>query len=128
MKRLVIGAAAAAALAFSAQGWAQQAPPTSPPPGANAPAPPVQSMNRMPAGGRATSERGATGSVTRAHHRRHAVQSAQHTSARGARAGAGDVADQLNRKELSQVQAGGNPTTMNRMSVGGRPTSGGPNQ
>lgn len=76
--------------------------------------------NRMPAGGRATSERGTTHSVTRAHHRRHAVQSARNPSASG-------QANQLNRQELSQLP-GSNPTTMNRMSTGGRATSGGPTQ
>jgi hypothetical protein len=131
MKRFVIGAATVAAIAFYGHSWAQPAPATSPPPGATAPAPPAQSMNRMPAGGRATSERGATGSVTRAHHRRHTAQSARHTSAHGEAGGggAGGTADQLNRQELSQVQVqGGNPTTMNRMPAGGRATSGGPNQ
>lgn len=78
---------------------------------------PVQSMNRMPAGGRATSERG---SAARAHHRRHAVQSAKGSAA-------DNSANQLNRQELSQLQ-GGNPTTMNRMPAGGRATSGGPTQ
>jgi hypothetical protein len=119
MKHLLIGVAAAAALGFAAPVWAQPAPATAPP-GASTPAPPpVQEMNRMPAGGRATSERGHTGSVARAHHRRHAVQAARNPSA-------GDQADQLNRQELSQIQAT-NPTMMNRMSVGGRATSGGPN-
>jgi hypothetical protein len=86
-------------------------------------------MNRMPAGGRATSERGATGSVTRAHHRRHyALHARQTHHASGTAAmGGGGAADQLNRQELGQIQ-GGNPTTMNRMSVGGRATSGGPTQ
>jgi hypothetical protein len=165
MRHLVMTAIAVTAIAVSAPIWAQPAPSTAPPPGANAPAAPVQpmnrmpaggratsergatgsaagqaqpssstalppdvntpaapvqSMNRMPAGGRATSERGATGSVTRAHHRRHAVQSA--------RASSDNTADQLNRQELSQLPGTGNPTTMNRMSVGGRATSGGPNQ
>ncbi len=126
MKRFVIGAATLAAIAFYGQSWAQPAPATSPPPGATAPAPPAQSMNRMPAGGRATSERGATGSVTRTRHRQHTAQSAHHTSGH-ASAGGGGTADQLNRQELSQVQ-GGNPTTMNRMPAGGRATSGGPTQ
>ncbi len=126
MKHLLISATAAAAIAISTPILAQPAPSTAPPPGATAPAPPVQSMNRMPAGGRATSERGATGSVTRAHHRRHAVQSASRQSA-------GDIANQLNQQELSQIQSGnpaatsGNPTTTNRMPAGGRATSGGPN-
>lgn len=120
MKHLFTGIAVAAALAIAAPVWAQN------PNGGNSmgnPAPaaaPVQSMNRMPAGGRATSERGATGSVTRAHHRRHAAQAASAPSA-------GTSADELNRQELSQLQSG-NPTTMNRMSVGGKATSGGPNQ
>lgn len=110
MKHLLTGVAVAAGLAVAAPVWAQNPAPT--------PAPaPVQSMNRMPAGGSATSERG---SGARAHHRRHAVQSAEKSSA-------GSQADQLNRQELSQLQ-GANPTTMNRMSVGGKATSGGPNQ
>jgi hypothetical protein len=110
MKLLLTGVAVAAALVIAAPVWAQNSTPT--------PAPaPVQSMNRMPAGGTATSERG---SGARAHHRRHAAQSAGKSSA-------GSQADQLNRQELSQLQ-GTNPTTMNRMSVGGRATSGGPNQ
>ena len=109
MKHLLSGVAVAAALAIAAPVWAQNPAP--------APAPaPVQSMNRMPAGGSATSERG---SGARAHHRRHAVQSAGKSSA-------GSQADQLNRQELSQLQ-GANPTTTNRMSVGGGATSGGPN-
>ena len=70
----------------------------------------------MPAGGRATSSRG-TGPVPRTHHPRHAVAAARNPSA-------GSQADQLNRQELSQLQ-GTNPTTMNRMSVGGKATSGG---
>jgi hypothetical protein len=117
MKHLTIGTAVVAALAIAAPVWAQPAPSTALP-SASAPAP-VQSMNRMPAGGRATSERGATGSVTRAHHRRHAVQAARKPSA-------GSQADQLNRQELAEIQ-GANPTTTNRMSVGGRATSGGQN-
>ena len=116
MKHLLTGVAVAAALAITAPGWAQNPSGGAPAPAA-APAPaPVQSMNRMPAGGSATSERG---SGARAHHRRHAVQSAGSSSA-------GSQADQLNRQELSQLQ-GTNPTTMNRMSVGGKATSGGPN-
>jgi hypothetical protein len=46
------------------------------------------------------------------------------------------VADQLNQQELARIQSGnqpqggaeGNPTTLNRMPVGGRATSGGPRQ
>ena len=165
MKHLLIGVAAVAALAISAPARSQPAPSTTLP-GTNVPAPtapsalPSQmnrmptggratsnrgmgtatgattgvntpagavgagaypsSIHRMPAGGRATSERGSTGSVVHAHHRRHAAQSAKNTSA-------GGQADQLNRQELSQLQAT-NPTTMNRMSVGGKATSGGTNQ
>jgi hypothetical protein len=140
MKHLLTGVAVAAALAITAPLWAQNPsggngmgmPGPNPgggggltpysgggaPAPAAAPAPaPVQSMNRMPAGGRATSERG---SGARAHHRRHAVQSAGKSSA-------GSQADQLNQQELSRLQ-GSNPTTMNRMPAGGRATSGGPNQ
>jgi hypothetical protein len=72
-------------------------------------------MNRMSVGGRATSNRG-TGPSTRAHHRRHAVESARSNSS-------GTAADELNRQELSQLQSE-NPSTMNRMSVGGKATSG----
>src|SRR5271169_1284257 len=120
MKHFLISAVAVAALAIAAPARAQPAP-SAPPPGASAPGPAAPSampnqMNRMPAGGRATSERG---SGVRGHHRRHAVQSAGKSSA-------GSQADQLNRQELSQLQ-GTNPTTMNRMSVGGKATSGGPN-
>src|SRR5277367_1995007 len=98
MKHLLIGGAAVAALAIAAPVWAQPAP-SAPPPGASAPGPAATSampnqMNRMSAGGRATSERG---SGVRAHHRRHAVQSAGMSSA-------GNQADQLNRQELSQLQ------------------------
>src|SRR5271169_6590206 len=110
MKHLLSGVAAAAALVVAVPVWAQSAPPAAPPAAAAAP---VQSMNRMPAGGRATSERGARGAAARGHHRSHAA----HPSAVSA-------ADQLNRQELSQLQ-GGNPTTMNRMPAGGRATSGG---
>ena len=110
MKHFWMGAAAAlGALSISASAWAQSAAPT--------PAP-VQSTNRMQTGGKATSERGATGSASRAHHRHHTTHSTGKTSANSA-------ADQLNRQELSGLQ-GGNPTTMNRMPAGGRPTSGTP--
>lgn len=120
MRHLVMTAIAVTAIAVSAPTWAQPAPSTATPPSANAPAAPVQPMNRMPAGGRATSERGATGSVTRAHHRRHTTQSVTAPS--------NNTADQLNRQGPSQSPGAGNPTTMNRMSVGGKATSGGPNQ
>lgn len=129
MKHLLIGSAMVAALAISAPVWAQPAP-SNPPPGATAPTPPVQSSNRMPAGGPATSERGLTGSVERAHHRHHAAHHTTHTrTGHAARqsSGANGQADQLNRQELSQLQSG-NPTTMNWMPAGGRATSGGPNQ
>src|SRR5271169_4199742 len=118
MKHLLVGVAAAATLAICAPIWAQPAP--SAPPAASMPAPaaaPVQPMNRMPAGGRATSERGMSGSVERAHHRSHAARPARNPSA-------DNSANQLNRQELSQLQSA-NPTTMNRMPAGGRATSGG---
>jgi hypothetical protein len=126
MKHFLMPAIALAALAVSGPLSAQPAPTNSPPAATNAPAP-VQSLNRMPAGGRATSERGLTGSVERAHHRRHAARASTHAS----QSQPTGTADQLNRQELTNVQSGsqaGNPTTMNRMSVGGRATSGGPNQ
>ncbi len=120
MKHLLIGGAAAAALAIAAPVWAQPAP-SAAPPGASAPAPAATSampnqMNRMPAGGRATSSRG-TGPVPRTHHPHHTARAARNPAA-------GSTADQLNRQELSQLQAT-NPTTMNRMPVGGKATSGG---
>jgi len=126
----------AATLALAAPVLAQTSP-SGPPPGAAASAP-VQSLNRMPAGGKATSERGMTGSVERAHYRHHTTHAhtaTAHThaahphAAHGARqpTGANGQADQLNRQELSQVQSA-NPTTMNRMPAGGRATSGGPTQ
>ena len=82
-----------------------------------APAPaaePPSRMNRMPTGGRATSDRGV-GTGSRAHHPRHAVQTTRNPSA-------DNSADQLNQQELSTLPA--NPTTMNRMPAGGRATSG----
>src|SRR3954462_13867968 len=100
MKHVLIGVAAGAALAILTPVRAQPASSTAPP-SANTPAPPATSavpshMNRMPAGGRATSDRGVgTGSSTRAHHRRHAVQSARNPSA-------GSSADQLNREEVAR--------------------------
>src|SRR5579883_2764129 len=64
----------------------------SPSPAASAPAP-AQSLNRMPAGGRATSERGQPGSVVRAHHRRHMTHASRMTSH--------DTTNQLNQQELA---------------------------
>jgi hypothetical protein len=121
MKHLLIGVAAVAALAILAPVRAQPASST-PSPSANTPAPPATSeapsqMNRMPAGGRATSDRGmGTGSSTRAHHRRHAVHAARNPSS-------GSSADQLNREEVARFQSN-NPSSMNRMPAGGRATSG----
>jgi hypothetical protein len=77
MKHLLVGLIGVAALTISVQVGAQTAPPTATPPGAA----PVQSMNRMSVGGRATSERGATGSVTRARQRHHATHPANNASA-----------------------------------------------
>jgi hypothetical protein len=137
VKHLFNGAAVVAALAIAAPVWAQN------PSGGNsmgmpgpspggpgltpysagappAPAPAAETpsqMNRMPAGGRATSDRGVgTGSKTSAHHHRHAVQTARNPSA-------DNSADQVNQQELSTLPAA-NPTTMNRMPAGGRATSG----
>jgi hypothetical protein len=123
MNRIFIGMAAAAALAIYAPVQAQPAPSTAPP-SANTPAPPATSapsqMNRMPAGGRATSDRGmGTGSRTHAHHQRHATQSVRNPSA--------GSAEQLNREEVARFQSN-NPSSMNRMPAGGRATSGNTNQ
>ncbi len=108
MKRFAIGAAAIAILAMSAPLSAQQVPaPATPAPSTAAPA---QEMNRMPAGGKATSERGQTGSVTRAHHRRHTARStkSKHVSTSAAQT----------------PSPAANPTTTNRMPAGGGATSG----
>jgi BRCT domain type II-containing protein len=104
MKQLLLSTAIFAALAIPVEVGAQTSPP-------------AQSVNRMSTGGKATSERGAPASVSRAHHRHHTAKSARNTSA-------GDVANQLNRQELANIQST-NPTTMNRMESGGKPTSGG---
>ena len=77
MQNFLVALAAIAALTISVQAGAQPAPSTATPP---SPAH-VQPMNRMPAGGPATSERGATGSVLRAHQRHHAAHSAKTPSA-----------------------------------------------
>lgn len=134
MKHLLNGVAVAAALVIAAPVWAQNpsgansmgTPGTNPSgpgltpysagaPSASAPAaePPSQ-MNRMSAGGRATSDRGV-GTGSRAHHQRHAVQTTRNSSA-------DNSANQLNQQELSTLPV--NPTTMNRMPAGGRATSG----
>jgi hypothetical protein len=123
MKLFLIAASAIVAIAVSTPLWAQPAPGNPPPSGAQAAAP-VQSANRMPAGGRVTSERGLTGAVERAHHRRHAT----HAAARASQAQLG-VADQLNGQEFAKIQSGnqpqsGNPSTLNRMPIGGKATSG----
>jgi hypothetical protein len=76
MRNFLLGLAAIASLTISVQVGAQTAPSTTTTPSAA----PVQSMNRMPAGGRATSERGATGTVTRAQ-KRHAAHVAKTPSA-----------------------------------------------
>ena len=69
MKPIIVSMAVVAAVAIAAPAGAQQAPsnPSVPTPH------PVQPLNRMPAGGPPTSERGITGSVERAHHRPHRV-------------------------------------------------------
>jgi len=124
MNRIFIGMAAAAALAIYAPVRAQPAPSTAPP-SANTPAPPATSapsqMNRMPAGGRATSDRGmGTGSRTHPGHQRHAIQSVRNSPAGGS-------AEQLNREEVARFQSN-NPSSMNRIPAGGRATSGNTNQ
>lgn len=101
MKRLLIGVVAIGALAISEPVWAQPATPAAPP-GTDT-SPPAASTKHV-------------GSATRAHHRRHAVQSARNPST-------GSTANRLNQEELSRVQAT-NPSSMNRMPAGGRATSG----
>jgi hypothetical protein len=135
MKHLLNGVAVVAALAIAAPVWAQNpsggnpmgtpgpnpgGPGLTPYSGAAQPAPapaaePPSQMNRMPAGGRATSDRGV-GTGSRAHHPRHAVHTARNPSA-------DNSANQLNQQELSTLPAA-NPTPMNRMPAGGRATSG----
>jgi hypothetical protein len=98
MKRIIISIAVVAAVASAAPVRAQQAPsnPSVPMPH------PVQPLNRMPAGGPPTSERGIPGSVERAHHRPHRVYRSHPTHA-GYPSAADNQADQLNRQELSQL-------------------------
>jgi len=103
MKHLLIGMVAFGALTISAPVLAQPATSTSPPD--TTATPPAAST-------------GQVGSPTRAHHRRHAVQSARHKST-----GSGSSANQLNQEELARFQAN-NPSSMNRMPAGGRATSG----
>ena len=80
MKQLLISTAIFAALAIPVEVGAQTSPPAQG-------AAPAQSVNRMSTGGKATSERDAAASVTRAHNRHHTAKSARNTSA-------GDVANQ----------------------------------
>jgi len=94
MKYRLIGVAALAALAISEPAWAQQAAPAAP------------STQAAPAAAAPKH----VGSPTRAHHRRHAVQSAKNPSTN-------NTANQLNSDELSHFQS------MNRMPAGGPPTS-----
>ncbi len=77
MKHFLVGLIAVAALTISLQAGAQTAPPAPTPPGAA----PAQQLNRMSVGGRATSERGATGSAARAHQRHYATHPANNASA-----------------------------------------------
>jgi hypothetical protein len=134
MKHFLNGVAVVGALVIAAPVWAQNpsggnpmgtpgpnpgGPGLTPYSGGASPAPvpaaePPSRMNRMPAGGSATSDRGV-GTGSRAHHPRHAVRTARNPSA-------DNSADQLNQQELSTLPA--NPTTMNRMPAGGRTTSG----
>lgn len=118
MKHLSIGLAAIAVLAVSPSLRAQ---PQQPP--STAPAH-VQSTNRMPAGGKVISDRGMPSAVERAHMRHHA---ARHHTVQTARSATDHSANQLNQQERSSLPSS-NPTTMNRMSVGGKPTSGGTGQ
>jgi hypothetical protein len=82
MRHFLIGLAAVAVLTISVPAGAQPAQSTATPPSAA----PVQSMNRMPGGGRATSERGTTETVTRAQ-KRHAAHAAKTPSAGTAASG-----------------------------------------
>lgn len=94
MKYQLIGVAALAALAISEPAWAQQAAPAAP---STQPEPAAAAPEHV-------------GSPTRAHHRRHAAQSAKNPSTNS-------TANQLNRDELSHFQS------TNQMPVGGPPTS-----
>ena len=149
MKYLLTSVAVVAALTISAPVWAQPANPSAgnsmgmpgPSPGgpgltpyssgAAAPAPAPTPTGRMPAGGRATSERTVIPTAP--------GQTPMHRHARApshgkmAKASPGDAANQLNREELGRIQAGNfsNPVTpaapdttgANRMPAGGRATS-----
>jgi hypothetical protein len=129
MKYLLTSVAVAAALTVSAPVWAQPASPSGT--GAAAPAPAPTPTGRMPAGGRATSERTVIPTApgqTPMH--RHARARPHGKMAKGS---AGDAANQLNRDELARIQSGNfsNPVTpaapdttgANRMPAGGRATS-----
>ena len=94
MKYRLIGVAALAALGLSEPAGAQQAAPAAP------------SAQTLPAAAAPKH----VGSPTRAHHRRHAVQSATHASTKS-------TANQLNKDELSHFQS------TNQMPAGGPPTS-----
>lgn len=117
------------------------------------PSPPAPS-GRMPAGGRMTSEptnipstpsASDTTSATPPMH--HHARKASHGRMAGRPQLTGDTADQLNQEELARLQSGNtsmpaasemspgapsapgasaNPNQLNRMSTGGRATSGGP--
>ncbi len=117
MRYMLTSMAAFAALTISLQAGAQTSAPNAAAPPAAAPpsaAAPVQEMNRMSTGGKATSERGATGSAARAHHPRH---TAHHSTKKPSSATSADQ---------SSTSSSANPTATNRMSVGGKATSGGP--
>jgi hypothetical protein len=151
MKNLLTGVAVvAAALIVCAPAWSQPANPSSgnsmgmpgpntggpglTPYNAGTPAPAATPTGRMPAGGRATSERAiiptSPGQSPLHRHARansHGRMTGHH--GRGAQS-AGDATDQLNREELARLQAGNfsNPAPtdtsgVNRMPAGGRATS-----
>ena len=100
MKPILVSMTVAAAVAIASPIAAQPAPsnPSVPMPH------PVQPLNRMPAGGKAVSERGIPGSVERAYHRPHRVRHT-HTMHAGHPSATDNQADQLNRQELLQIPA-----------------------
>ena len=139
MRYLLTGVAVVAALIVSAPSWAQPANPSGgnpmgmPGPSTSAPAPAPTPTGRMPAGGRATSERAIIPTEpgqSPLHRHARASSHGRTTRHRASSAqSASDATNQLNREELSRLQSGNfsNPppdtSGVNRMPAGGRATS-----
>ena len=143
MKHLLTGVAVIAALAISAPVWAQPANPS----GGNSlgtPGPNPGGPGLTPYSTGAPSASDTTSATPPMHHH---ARKASHGKMAGRQQSTGSTANQLNQEELARLQAGNtsmpaasemspgtpsapgasaNPSQMNRMSTGGRATSGGP--